>query len=110
MPPQQVMQLYEGISRLMGEMVKAAHAHDWELLRDLENRCRPLTHALMAEEPGTELPDEYKRDKFQLLRKILDDDAAIRAVTQSWMSELQALIGNTSARQKLNRTYGSGLH
>ena len=108
--PAQIMQLYEAIARLMKDMVVAARSHDWERLRDLENQCRPLTHTLMAGEPGTELPDQDKRAKFLLLRQILDDDAAIRAVTQSWMSELQALIGNTSTRRKLTQAYGSGLH
>jgi flagellar protein FliT len=110
MSPQQILQLYEGVSRLMSEMVAAAHAHDWERLRDLENQCRPLTHTLMAQESGVELPEELKRSKFFLLRKILEDDAAIRAVTQSWMTELQVLIGRTSAQHKLNKAYGPGLH
>ncbi len=108
--PAQIMQHYEGIARLMKQMVAAAQQHDWESLRELENQCRPLTYTLMAQEPGTELPDELKRAKFVLLRQILDDDAAIRVVTQSWMSELQALMGNTSTRRKLTQAYGSGLH
>jgi flagellar protein FliT len=108
--PNQVMQIYQGIARLMKDMVDAAQRHDWESLRELENQCRPLTHALMAQEPDTDLPDEMKRAKFQLLREILDDDAAIRAVTQSWMSELQQLIGNTSTRRKLSQAYSAGLH
>lgn len=108
--PQHVMQLYADIARLMGAMVVAARARDWEQLRDLENACRPLTHRLMAEEPGIELPADLKGTKLALLRKILEDDAAIRLVTQSWMEDLQTLIGSTQARQKLNKAYGPGLH
>ena len=110
MSPLEVMRIYEDISRLMGEMVAATRAHDWDTLRMLEGECRPLTHRLMAEEPGVELPEALKRAKFLLLRKVLDDDAAIRAVTQPWMDELQQLIGSTSARQRLNKAYGPGLH
>ncbi|MDE3012406.1 MAG: flagellar protein FliT [Pseudomonadota bacterium] len=108
--PTQIIELYQGIARLMKDMVVAAQGHEWERLRELEGQCRPITHTLMAQEPGCELPDAQKRAKFLLLREILDDDAAIRAVTQSWMSELQALIGNTSTRRKLGLAYGSGLH
>jgi len=108
--PARIIELYQGVARLMKAMVTAAQAHDWDRLRDLENQCRPLTHTLMAVEPGHDLPDELKRTKFLLLKQILEDDAAIRAVTQSWMSELQALIGNTSTRRKLSQAYGSGLH
>ena len=108
--PTEIMQMYTGIAHLMGAMVEAARARDWEQLRDLENQCRPLTHALMAQEPGVELPDDLKHSKFQLLKQILADDAAIRAVTQPWMDELQQLIGRASQQQKLNKAYGPGLH
>lgn len=108
--PAQIMHLYHGIARLMKDMVAAAQRHDWEGLRDLENQCRPLTHALMAQESGSELPEPLKREKFLLLREILEDDAAIRGVTQSWMCELQQLINTTGTRRKLSQAYGAGLH
>ena len=110
MSPQQIMQLYESIARLMQEMARAAGNQDWERLRELEGQCRPITHTLMALEPGTDLPDDLKRAKFMLLRDILEYDATIRTFTESWMTELQGLIGNTSTRRKLVRAYGSGLH
>ena len=110
MTPQQIMQLYEGIAGLMKAMVEAARSQDWDLLRELEGQCRPITHTLMAVEPGTELPDDLKRAKFLLLRGILEDDAAIRAETESWMQELQNLIGSTSTRRRLAHAYGSGVH
>jgi flagellar protein FliT len=108
--PARIIELYQGVARLMKDMVSAAQAHDWDRLRDLENQCRPLTHILMAGESETELSDQHKRAKFLLLKQILEDDAAIRAVTQSWMSELQVLMGTTSTRRKLSQAYGSGLH
>ncbi len=108
--PNEIMQLYSGIARLMSAMVEAANTRNWETLRDLENQCRPLTHTLMAREPDVELPEELKRDKLLLLKQILADDAAIRAVTQPWMDELQQLIGRANQQQKLNKAYGPGLH
>lgn len=106
--PAEIMRHYQAIARLMKDMVVAAQGHDWERLRLLEGQCRPLTHTLMAQEPGIELSAADQRAKFLLLRQILDDDAAIRAVTQSWMGELQALIGATTTRRKLSQTYGAG--
>ena len=110
MSPQQVIEIYQAVSRLMSDMAQAAQAHSWERLRELESQCRTLTHTLMVEEANVELPAELRREKFDLLRRILDDDAAIRSVTQSWMSELEVLIGRTGMQRKLNVAYGAGPH
>lgn len=110
MTPIEVISLYNGISHFMSAMVTAAKTRNWEQLRDLENQCRPLTHSLMESEYEVELTDEMKREKFNLLRKILADDAAIRHETQPWMEELQQLIRATGSQQKINKAYGSGMH
>ncbi len=110
MAPDEVLQLYHAISVLMAQMARAAEARDWDRLRTIENQCRDITHRLMSEEAGTALSDQQKQRKFELLKQILADDAAIRAVTQPWMDELQQLIGRTGTQQKLNKAYRPGLH
>jgi flagellar protein FliT len=110
MTPVEVISIYNGISQIMGAMVNAAKRRDWQHLQDLENQCRPLTHALMESEAEVELDPALKLEKLDLLRKILADDTAIRRETQPWMDELQELIHSTGSQQKLNKAYGSGMH
>jgi flagellar protein FliT len=110
MTPVEVINIYNGISQIMGAMVHAAKRRDWESLQALENQCRPLTRTLMESEAEVELDDHLKREKLDLLRKILADDTAIRHETQPWMDELQQLIRSTGSQQKLNKAYGSGMH
>jgi flagellar protein FliT len=110
MTPVEVISIYNGISQIMGAMVNAAKRRDWQHLQALENECRPLTRTLMESESQVELDPELKREKLDLLRKILADDTAIRHETQPWMDELQQLIRSTGAQQKINKAYGPGMH
>lgn len=110
MTPVEVIHLYNGISQIMGAMVHAAKLRDWKRLQELENQCRPLTKSLMDSEAEVELDAALKREKLDLLRKILADDSAIRHETQPWMEELQQLIHSTGTQKKINTAYGSGMH
>ena len=43
-----------------------------------------------------------------MIRKILADDRAIRAITSPWMEKLGALMHSTGTERRLVNAYGNG--
>lgn len=103
----EVIDIYEDMSSLTGQMLSAACARDWETLVKLESRCASHVQALRAGEGRIALEGAPRERKISLLQKILADDRAIRDVTEPWLAELAALISSSSAERKLNNTYGA---
>jgi flagellar protein FliT len=80
-------------------MADAARAGDWEKLTGLEERCSALVSQLKSALPA-KLDRETQLQKAELIRKILADDAEIRAHTEPWMTNLRKFLGD--ARQERN--------
>lgn len=105
---EQVLNIYENVSSLTGQMLAAAQASDWDQLAELESRCAHEVHILRnnSQAPVPTLSAELRERKVRILRKILDDDRAIRDITQPWLNRLQSLIRNTGQQRKLEQVYG----
>jgi flagellar protein FliT len=103
----EVMSLYENVSRLTGAMLQAAKQQDWEQLNSLETQCSHEINVLKVNGPAAPLMGALRIRKIEILEKILSDDKAIRDATQPWMTELQALIRNTGTRRKLEQGYSA---
>jgi flagellar protein FliT len=104
---EQVIEIYEDMSNLTGQMLNAARARDWDTLVELESRCASHVQALRAGEGPVALEGERRERKITLLQKILADDRAIRDVTEPWLAELAALLSNSRLERKLNHAYGA---
>lgn len=104
---EQVLGIYENVSSLTRQMLLAAQASDWDQLSELESRCAHEVGLLRnGQEPVSTLSAELRERKVQMLRQILDDDRAIRDITQPWLQRLQGLINNTGQQRKLEQAYG----
>ncbi|PRD65297.1 flagellar protein FliT [Malikia granosa] len=105
---EQVLGIYENVSVLTRQMLAAAQASDWDQLSELESRCAHEVGLLRSEGqlPVASLSAELRERKVQMLRQILDDDRAIRDLTQPWLQRLQGLIHNTGQQRKLEQAYG----
>jgi flagellar protein FliT len=104
---EQVIEIYEHMSDLTGQMLSAARARDWETLAKLEARCAGHVRTLQAGAGTLPLAGAPRERKVSLIHKILADDRAIRDLTTPWMAELAALLSSTTAERKLNRAYGA---
>ena len=104
----QVLALYETLSQISTQMLAAAQAHDWERLDTLGTRYVQETEMIKAEKPRDALTSVQRLKKGQIIREILDNDRAIRDVTQPWMRELQTLMHQVGNQRKLQQVYGSG--
>jgi len=108
---QHILDTYGQVSIKSGEMVEAAKASDWDRLIQLEQDCRALVDTLRRDDTpaGAPRPDRnYIQRKYQLIRKVLADDAQVRRYTEPWMEQLQVFMGSTRQEQRLQRAYDTG--
>lgn len=101
-----ILDQYERIKDVTGQMVAAAKRADWDHLIDLEESCRSLTDALMEAERGVQLPPPILERKVQLIRNVLADDAEIRNLTEPWMRRLQELLSGVDLGRQVKAAYG----
>ena len=83
-----VLSMYENIAGLTGKMASAAQAGDMEAVARLEMRCALEAAACKTGVPPLE--GGPRQRKIDLLRQIMANDRAVRAVTEPW--ELSAVM------------------
>ena len=104
----EMIQTYESILAVTGEMLEAARNADWDRLVEREQRCRQLVEGLMAMRNETALDVDARKRKAEIIRKVLADDAAIRDLTQPWLARLQHLMTSAGRERQLHAAYGAG--
>ena len=97
--------IYAGIARLTGQMLAAARSNEWDTLIALEKACSTHFARLLAKEDGRPRDAQYQRRKAELIRGVLDDDAAIRLLVEPWQAQLLAMLGSTKHQRRLHETY-----
>jgi flagellar protein FliT len=88
-------------------MLMAARRALWNDLVPLQEEYRHLVDVLKEAETGVKLDERERARKFDLIRQILADDAAIRDLANPRMATLSALFAGRPARV-LKELYGAG--
>ncbi len=101
----QVIAAFRSISNFTGDMAEAAQAGDWDRLAELEGRCAAVVAQLKAAQPLEPLTGEMRRQKVELIHKILADDAKIRDYTEPWMRRIQTLLSNAGMTRRVHQAY-----
>jgi len=96
---------YQSISALTGEMVQAAEAGDWDELVSLEQSCRIEIEVLKSTK-GTQMDNTDSKKKAEVLKKILQDDARIRELTEPWMRNLHTILSANHKGKLVTKAYG----
>jgi len=101
---------YEAIAAVSGRMLRAAREAHWNDLIDLQEEYRMLVDALKVADIGVLLDAGDRARKFELIRQILADDAAIRDLASPGMARYSALFAGSTARTSrvLREIYGMG--
>jgi flagellar protein FliT len=102
-----VIENYEQLSSIMGEMRAAAAQGDWDRLESLEKRCSQRVESMKAQCGTACLDEDGRRRKATLIRKILADDAEIRSHVEPWVAQLQILMQSAGQARRLQQTYFS---
>ncbi len=106
--PIQIVAAYEDIAGTMANMCSAAQSANWKQLTALERDCAKLVSLLQNSPASAALSAAQQQRKFELLQKILADDAEIRRHTEPWMENLKTLIKCTGKARRVNQAYGIG--
>ncbi len=104
----EMIQTYESILAVTGEMLEAARSADWDRLVECEQRCRELVETLMTVRNEITLDSSSRKRKAEIIRKVLADDAAIRDLTQPWLARLQHMMTSAGRERQLHAAYGAG--
>ncbi|MES1983086.1 MAG: flagellar protein FliT [Pseudomonadota bacterium] len=100
-----VIENYEFLSSITGQMRDAAMQGQWDQLVELEKQCSQRVEIMKAEDTATVLNESGRLEKVALIRKILADDAEIRRQTEPWMDRLQQLMHSTGQERRLQQAY-----
>lgn len=100
-----VIENYEYLSALTGQMREAATQGEWDHLVELEQQCSQRVAAMKAQDASAALDEETRLRKVALIRKILADDAEIRNRTEPWMAQLQRVMQSARQEHRLLETY-----
>jgi flagellar protein FliT len=99
-----VIEDYQSLSGITGQMREAAAQGEWDKLIALELECRRKVEELKPRDVVPSDPSE-RQQKIALIKKMLADDAEIRSRTESWMEQLQRIMQGNRSEQKLQQTY-----
>ncbi len=101
----QTIMIYKAILAITGKMLIAAQNKEWDELVSLEQECGKLAQILINENHQPILDTELLQNKIKIIHQILDDDAQIRAITESWMIRLQDILCANGKVRSLQRAY-----
>lgn len=103
----QLLTRYEDVWRLTQQMLDLAQRGDWDHLTALERERAAIVDQLARLEEEKIWGAVEGARKGYLIRAILEADAEIKALTESWMGELQEILGSIGTEKKLQTAYQS---
>lgn len=102
-----VIENYESLSSIMGQMRAAATQGEWDHLVELESQCSRQVEAMKAVDATARIDENTRLSKVALIKKILADDKEIRNHTEQWMAQLQNLIQSAGQERRLHQAYST---
>lgn len=102
-----VIENYEYLSSLTGQMKTAAQEGEWDRLVDLEKQCSARVEQMKPVDATVPIDEQTRLKKVALIRKILADDAEVRNHTEVWMGQLQRIMQSNRQEQRLAQAYSS---
>ncbi|MGE5523033.1 MAG: flagellar protein FliT [Rhodospirillaceae bacterium] len=103
----QIITTYERVLALMQRMHAAAGERNWDRLVELETECKSVVGELIAHEEREPLAAAQQQRKLAIIRQLLALDAAIRALTEPWLKQLQVFLGTRRQERQLRAAYGA---
>ena len=104
MPHASILERYQEIADLSGQMLTNAQTQEWDELVNLGTRYQEAVERLKALDP---LDDNQKNARRELLTRILDDDARIRELIAPELDRLSHLLGTIKRQRTVLQAYYS---
>jgi len=108
-PPQRhtsVLDIYREIANLTDDMLAAAQSGDWSIVLACGQRYCEWVEQLRDIDPVAPLDHAGRETKYELLVRILENDAATRDLAIPQMARLSDLLGRMKRQQSLLSAYG----
>lgn len=83
---------YRAVVRLCEQMLVAAQDENWGEVEVLKIRRRELIDAVRNSNAAAEMNREERREKMQLLQRIVLIDGEMRRLTEPWQRSLEAML------------------
>lgn len=103
--------LLESMSILSADMVKAAHANDWDRLVKLEQQMAGIRAKLMRIEPDGRQPADFSEAdaarEMSLIATMLENDKEIRRHVEPWLASTRKLLTGTTRDRAVRKAYGA---
>lgn len=101
-----ILEHYQDIAETTGDMVAAAKAGDWNTVMAFGQQYCEQVERLRAAEPGVPLDEAGRAIKYDLLVRILENDALTRDLAMPQLARLGELLGRMKRQQSLLSAYG----
>ncbi|PMS22467.1 flagellar protein FliT [Trinickia dabaoshanensis] len=98
---------YEAIAAVSSRMLSAARDALWNELTELQDEYRVLVDALCEVDAGLPLDEHERSRKYDLIRQILADDAAIRDLVNPSVARLSAFFSARRPAHVLKELFGA---
>lgn len=96
---------YESLSGMLTTMIRAAEQGDWEQVAGMESSFKPIIDQIRSTTAEERLSDDERRQKIQVIKQILRDDARLRELANPWMTKLQDAIQQTGKSRDAIQAY-----
>ena len=97
-----IVDCYRRIADASGRMLEAAEHDDWDEVCSAARDCVDRIAELSGIEDLTPADPSLRREKIELVKRLLADDARIRHLGQPWLEKLDAIL-RVSAHRPTHR-------
>lgn len=101
-----ILENYQEIASITGEMLTAAKAGDWDLAMVHGQQYCERVELLRQSEQKVPLDEAARAMKYDLLVRILENDALTRDLALPQLARLGELLGRMKRQQTLLSAYG----
>jgi flagellar protein FliT len=87
-----LLDYYRAIENASQRMLEAARIEDWDRIVHLEGTCAVLIAQLRHKSRSLRLAPEERKEKTQIMQRILRTDAEIRCLAEPWLEDLEQMM------------------
>ena len=84
-----LIECYRSIEESSSKMLSAAQQEDWARVEQFEGVCAVLIGQLRERARSEKLEMEDRREKGQIMQRILINDAQIRDLAEPWIMQME---------------------
>jgi flagellar protein FliT len=101
-----IVERYRRMADASGRMLAAARTDDWDAVCRIEKECATIIADLSTMGDLAPTDPTLRQQKLELVRRVLADDAEIRALSQPWMNKLDEMMRGQNTALRMRRAYG----